>query len=69
MSYQFFVRKSALTTLKCPKCGACLTAERSCFSARMHCEMCNEIYPIEDYIAKADEKLEDFLDGLYIDRI
>jgi len=69
MQYSFPIRKSASTTLSCPHCGQPLTAERSCREAHMHCTACGHYFPMEKFIQIADAALENFLDGLYIDRI
>ena len=64
-----FAARQAQTTIPCPACGKALLAERSCREAHMYCEHCRQRFDIARFIARADEALERFLDGLYLDRI
>lgn len=67
MSY--FAARQAQTTLPCPTCGQALLVERSCREAHMYCPHCRQRYDLRPFIARADEALERFLEGLYLDRI
>ncbi len=69
MHFGFGIKRTAQTTLPCPNCQEQLSIERSCRSAQMHCSACNNTFPIEQFIAVADDVMESFLDGLYLDRI
>lgn len=63
------VRQAAQTTLPCPDCGHPLIVERTCQEAHLRCPACGHHFPVSEFVARADEALETFLDGLYIDRI
>lgn len=65
----YFAARQAQTTLPCPDCGQPLLVERSCREAHMLCPGCRRRYDLKPFIAKADEALERFLEGLYFDRI
>ena len=64
----YFAARQAQTTLPCPDCGQPLLVERSCREAHMLCPCCRRRYDLKPFIAKADEALESFLEGLYLDR-
>ncbi len=65
----YFPPRSAETGLDCPVCKAKLRVERQCRSARLVCPHCAKTYDIREFIAEGDEKLETFLDSVYLDRI
>lgn len=67
MSY--FGPREAETTLACPTCGVPLRIERSCREVRMRCPACGGSFPLRDFIGKADEAMERFLENVYCDRI
>ena len=64
-----FPPRGAETGLDCPACNAKLRVERQCRSAHLICPQCGKTYEIRDFIALGDEKLETFLDSVYLDRI
>lgn len=65
----YFAARRAQTTLPCPECGQALLVERSCREAHMYCDSCRRSFDLKPFIAEADEALESFLEGLYLDRI
>ncbi|WP_296304488.1 dual CXXC motif small (seleno)protein [uncultured Desulfovibrio sp.] len=65
----YFAARQAQTTLSCPHCGQALLVERSCREAHMYCAACRRRFDLKPFIAQADEALETFLEGLYLDRI
>lgn len=65
----YFAPRIVETGLKCPQCGEKLHAERSCKHVQLRCHKCNKICNLKDYINSGDEKLEAFLENIYIDRI
>ena len=67
--YHSPIRQAAQTTLPCPDCKRPLIVERTCHEAHLRCPACERRFPVSDFVAKADDALETFLDGLYIDRI
>lgn len=64
-----FPPRDAETALQCPKCGAKLHIRRSCQNVEMVCLSCSSYFPLKDYIANADEVMENFLECVYCDRI
>ncbi len=64
-----FAARDAETTLACPDCGALLHIARTCHEVYMHCPACGKKFPLADYIARADDAMEHFLEGVYCDRI
>lgn len=67
MSY--FGPRDAATTLPCPACGDKLHIARSCREVVMRCPGCDKQFPLRDFIGKADEAMENFLENVYCDRI
>ena len=65
----FFAARDAETSLVCPRCGARLHIGRSCHEVYMHCPACKAQFPLSEYISKADEAMERFLENVYCDRI
>ncbi|MDO5536673.1 MAG: dual CXXC motif small (seleno)protein [Desulfovibrionaceae bacterium] len=65
----YFPPRQAQTTLPCPHCQQAMLVERSCHEAHMRCPSCNRVYPLQDYIRKADSAMEEFLDRCYLDRL
>lgn len=61
--------RSAETTVPCEVCGACLLVVRSCHDVQASCKECGRIVPLADVIARADDAMEHFLEGLYCDRM
>ena len=53
----------------CPACGKKLKIARTCHKAYMVCPSCGQTFPLRDFIEKADEAMEDFLNNCFIDRI
>ncbi|WP_297215630.1 dual CXXC motif small (seleno)protein [uncultured Desulfovibrio sp.] len=67
MSY--FAPRQAQTTLPCPHCGKPMLIVRTCHEAHMYCEHCRQSYDLARFITQADDAMETFLAGLYMDRI
>ena len=65
----YFAAREAQTSLSCPACGKKLKIARSCHKAYMVCPSCGQTFPLRDFIEKADEAMEDFLNNCFIDRI
>lgn len=65
----FFGPRKAETTVPCPSCGAPLCIERSCHEVRMRCADCRKCFPLRDFIGRADDAMERFLENVYCDRI
>ena len=61
--------REAQTSLSCPACGKKLKIARTCHKAYMVCPSCGQTFPLRDFIEKADEAMEDFLNNCFIDRI
>lgn len=57
------------TFQKCPQCGRRLHIARTCHEVFMKCPDCGKKYPLKDYIDKMDDKMESFLENVYVDRI
>lgn len=62
------VRK-AQTTLSCPQCEHKLLIRKTCHEAYMYCEACQKSFPLKDYISTMDSVMEEFLEGLIMNRI
>ncbi|WP_165065078.1 dual CXXC motif small (seleno)protein [Desulfovibrio sp. ZJ200] len=65
----FFAPRDAETSLHCPDCGTRLHIARSCREVHMYCPACRAHYPLREYIHRADEAMERFLENVYCDRI
>ena len=65
----YFPPREAQTTLKCPTCGTPMKICRSCQSVHMECEKCKVSRPLNEFIHKADDAMERFLENVYFDRI
>ncbi len=65
----YFAPRDAEITLPCPTCGHNLHICRSCQEVHMNCPTCHKNLPLVDYIGKADEAMEKFLENVYCDRI
>ena len=65
----FFASREAQTTLECPNCKEKMFIARTCHEVYMRCKSCGREYPLQNYIAKADEAMEAFLEQVYVDRI
>lgn len=61
--------RSAQTTIPCSCCSAPLEARRSCHEVTLYCPSCKRTFPVQDYIKKMDEALENFLEALQCNRI
>ncbi|GFM34246.1 hypothetical protein LN040_04100 [Desulfovibrio subterraneus] len=61
--------RSAQTTIPCKHCGNPLTVVRSCQVVYMQCEHCKKKGELNDYIAQMDDALEEFMEGVYCDRV
>ena len=57
------------TTVCCKHCGMPLFIERSCHEVHMFCPKCGKAFPLSEYIALADEAMEEFLSSVYCDRM
>ena len=53
------------TTVCCKHCGMPLFIERSCHEVHMFCPKCGKAFPLSEYIALADEAMEEFLSSVY----
>ncbi len=65
----YFAPRSAQTTLPCPNCQEKLEIARTCHEVYMRCKQCGRKYPLQEFIAKADEAMEAFLENVYCNRI
>ncbi|MBQ9407089.1 MAG: hypothetical protein IJU37_10205 [Desulfovibrio sp.] len=65
----FFSSRDAVTTHLCPHCGAALHIARTCHEVYMRCPDCGKRFPLSEYIERADEAMERFLESVYLDRI
>lgn len=65
----YFAPRDAETSLDCPVCGSKLHISRSCHEVHMRCPHCSNEFPLKDYIGKADQAMENFLENVYCDRI
>ena len=61
--------RDAETTLLCPECRRRLHIARTCHEVYMRCPHCEKEFPLRDYIAQADQPMEQFLESVYCDRI
>jgi uncharacterized C2H2 Zn-finger protein len=69
MAAWFSSPRDAQTSLLCPQCGQTLHIARSCHEVFMRCPACTAQFPLKEYIARADEAMEDFLEQVYVDRM
>lgn len=65
----FFSNRESETTLNCPKCNSKLFIARTCHEVFMFCKHCEKQYPLKDFVAQADSKMETFLENVYCDRM
>ena len=66
----YFPPRRAQTTMPCPKCrDSKMEIVRECRSAHLYCPSCRRLYPLKDFIAKADKAMEEFLENCYLDRL
>ena len=65
----YFAARDVETTLLCPSCRQHLHIARTCHEAYMHCPACGRRYALRDFVAQADEAMEEFLENLYVNRI
>lgn len=65
----YFAPHDAETTLACPHCGSKLHITRSCLEVTMRCPVCGKVYPVKDFIDRADKVMEEFIGNVYCDRI
>lgn len=65
----YFAPRQAQTTLPCPHCTGKLQIARTCHEAYMRCPECGRRFPLREFIAKADDVMEHFLESLYVDRV
>ena len=61
--------RKVLTTVCCKRCGTPLFIERTCHEVHMFCPTCGKRFPLSEYIALADETMEEFLNSVYCDRM
>lgn len=69
MLYGFGAPRYADTTLVCPECGSSLQIARTCHEVFMRCTQCEKKYDLKQFISKADNAMEKFLEAAYMDRI
>lgn len=65
----YFAARDVETTLPCPACQQHLHIARTCHEAYMYCPACSGRYALRDFVARADEAMEEFLENLYVNRI
>lgn len=65
----YFSGRDAETTLVCPDCGQKLHIGRTCHEVFMHCPACKKKFTLREFIGKADQAMENFLENVYCDRI
>lgn len=61
--------RSAQTTIPCHVCAEPLKVERTCHEVFMRCETCRKTYPVSDYVGEMDDAMENFMEGVYCDRV
>ncbi len=61
--------REAKTSLLCPTCKDFIHIKRSCHEAYMYCYNCHKTFPLQEFIPKMDDAMEEFLEGLYSNRI
>ncbi len=61
--------RDAETTLPCPNCREPLHIARSCHEVHMRCPACGKTYPLGEFVARADDAMEKFMENVYCDRI
>lgn len=64
-----FAPRQAQTTLDCPRCSGKLQITRTCHEASMVCPECGRRFPLRQFISRADDAMERFLENLYVDRV
>ncbi len=69
MASFFSAPRRASTTLPCPDCGSGLDIRRDCHRAFMFCGACDEEFPLEPFIPRMDDAMEQFLEQLFVDRV
>lgn len=69
MALFFSAPRQARTTLACPECGAGLDIRRSCHEAYMFCGECDKEFPLEPFIPRMDDAMENFLEQMFADRV
>ena len=69
MRGSFSRARKVQTTVRCKHCGTPLFIERSCHEVHMFCPKCGKAFPLSEYIALADEAMEEFLNSVYCDRM
>lgn len=61
--------RHAETTMHCHECNGRLDVERTCHTVYMHCTECKKDFPVQEYIKEMDDALEEFMEGVYCNRI
>lgn len=61
--------REAQTTIPCKKCEKPLSIKRSCQYVYMECEHCKTRSELNDYIAQMDDAMEEFMEGVFCDRV
>lgn len=61
--------RSAQTTIPCHQCGQALMVERSCQEVYMWCAHCKKRFEATEYIPEMDDAMEEFMEGVYCDRV
>lgn len=61
--------RHAQTTIPCHTCGQPLRVERTCHEVFMRCETCSKSFDINEYIPEMDDAMEQFMEGVYCDRV
>lgn len=64
----YFAPREAATEQICPLCGHQLLIRRDCHTVFMYCPQCRKTFPLAQFIANADPKMEAFLENIYMDR-
>ncbi len=61
--------RNAQTTIPCKHCGHPITVVRSCQHVYMQCEQCKKQGDLNEYIPLMDDVLEEFMEGVFCDRV
>lgn len=62
-------KRQVATSIPCESCGQPVEAQRLCREVRIHCPSCGSFFPLEQYISRMDDTLEQFLENVYCDRM
>jgi hypothetical protein len=61
--------REAQTTIPCKNCDTALKVKRSCQHVYMQCDSCGTRGDINEYLSQMDDAMEEFMEGVYCDRV